>query len=127
MNSGNNKSDNIILRKTYDFALEIIKLYKLLSESKKEYVLSKQILRSGTSVGANINEAISAESKSDFIHKFGISLKEARETLYWLNLLKDSSYLSQDHFKKLEILNNEIISIITKIIKTSKTNIKNNS
>ncbi len=86
-----NKS--IIADKAYAFALDIIVIYKQLSAERKEYVLSKQLLRAGTSIGANINEAISGESKRDFIHKLGIALKEARETSYWLNLLKDSSYI----------------------------------
>ena len=76
------KTDSIVAIKAYSFALEIIKLYKLLIE-KKKFVLSRQVLRSGTSIGANINEALSAESKRDFVHKLSISLKEARETSYW--------------------------------------------
>ena len=96
----NEYKENIIVGKSYSFALEIIKLYKQLSE-QKEYVLSKQILRSGTSIGANIHEAVSSESKKDFIHKTGIALKETRETSYWLNLLKDSSYISSDTFDSL--------------------------
>jgi four helix bundle protein len=97
MNEG---KENIVVKKSYAFALSVIQLYKQLVE-KKEYVLSKQILRSGTSVGANINEAISGESKKDFIHKLGISVKEARETSYWLNLLKDSDYIAPDDFNRL--------------------------
>jgi four helix bundle protein len=81
------KSDSIIAKKAYSFALEIIKLYKQLVTNKKEFVLSKQILRSGTSIGANINEALAGQSKRDFIHKLSIALKEARETSYWLNLI----------------------------------------
>ncbi len=82
----NNKS--IIAGKAYAFALDIIIVYKQLTYETKEYVLSKQLLRTGTSIGANVNEAISSESKRDFVHKLGIALKEARETSYWLNLLK---------------------------------------
>src|SRR5580765_2416353 len=88
-----NKTDSIIAKKAYAFALNIVTLYKQLIEEKKEYVLSKQLLRSGTSIGANVNEAICAQSKRDFVHKLSIALKE-RETDYWLNLLKDSNYIS---------------------------------
>jgi four helix bundle protein len=107
MNEG---KDNIIIQKSYAFALQIIQLYKLLIE-KKEFVLSKQILRSGTSIGANIHEAVASESKKDFIHKLGIAVKEARETSYWLNLLKDSEYITSDEFNKLNNSCDEIIRI----------------
>ena len=96
------ETKNLIVDKSYKFALRIIKMYKFLIEEKKEYVLSKQVLRSGTSVGANINEAQSAESKPDFIHKMGISLKELRETDYWLNLLHDSDYIDKNSFISIE-------------------------
>ena len=79
------KGKNIIVERTYKFAIRIVKLYKFLFEKKKEYVISKQILRSGTSIGANINEAQSAESKLNFVHKLGISAKESRENVYWLD------------------------------------------
>ena len=91
----NEKKDNIIVKKSYAFALEVIALYKLLIE-KKEFVMSKQILRSGTSIGANIHEAVASESKKDFIHKLSIAVKESRETSYWLNLLKDSNFIDQE-------------------------------
>lgn len=89
-------ANSIIGKKSYSFALEIICLYKILMGDKKEFVLSKQILRSGTSIGANVHEALSSESKKDFIHKLSISLKESKETSYWLNLLADSDYISLD-------------------------------
>ena len=92
-------SESIVYQKAYLFAIEIVKLYKYLSAEKKEFVLSKQVLRSGTSIGANVNEAISSESKKDFVHKLGIALKEARETAYWLSLLKDSGYINIEHFR----------------------------
>jgi len=114
------KSDSIIAKKAYSFALEIIKLYKSLVSGKKEYVLSKQILRSGTSIGANVNEALAGQSKRDFIHKLSISLKEARETSYWLNLLKDSNFITSPEFDKLNSACNEIIKILTSIIITTK-------
>ena len=116
MNEG---KDNIIVQKSYAFALAIIQLYKLLVE-KKEYVMSKQVLRSGTSVGANIHEAVGGESKKDFIHKLGIAVKEARETSYWLNLLKDSDYLPVDEFNRLNNLCDELIRILNSIILTTK-------
>jgi four helix bundle protein len=114
----NNKS--IIAGKAYAFALDIIIAYKQLTNDSKEYVLSKQLLRSGTSIGANINEAISSESKRDFVHKLGIALKEARETSYWLNLLKDSSYISQNTFRTLSNSCSEIIRMLSSIILTTK-------
>ena len=116
MNEG---KENIIVSKSYAFALEVIKLYKILVE-KKEFVLSKQILRSGTSIGANIHEAVGSESKKDFIHKLGIAVKEARETSYWLNLLKDSNYLSNEEFDRLNNLCDELIRILNSIILTTK-------
>ena len=116
MNEG---KDNIIVKKSYDFALSIISLYKLLVE-KKEYVLSKQILRSGTSIGANIHEAVSGESKKDFVHKLGIAVKEARETSYWLNLLKDSNYITVSAFTVLNTNCNELVKILNSIILTTK-------
>ncbi|HYM95026.1 MAG TPA: four helix bundle protein [Chitinophagaceae bacterium] len=115
----NEEKQNIIVQKSYAFALDIIQIYKLLIE-KKEYVLSKQILRSGTSIGANIHEAVAGQSKKDFIHKLGIAVKEARETLYWLRLLKDSDYITTDQFSKLDNSCDEIIKILNSIILTTK-------
>jgi len=115
----NETKDNIIIQKSYSFALKIINLYKELSE-KKEYILSKQLLRCGTSIGANIHEAVASESKKDFIHKLGISVKEARETSYWLRLLKDSNYLSELAFITLNNDLDEIIRILNSIILTTK-------
>lgn len=121
--------NSIIASKAYSFALDIIKVYKYLATEKKEYVLSKQLLRSGTSIGANINEAISGQSKRDFVHKLSISLKEARETSYWLNLLKDSDYISISDFNNLITKCNEVIKILSSIILTTKEKYfnKNNS
>ena len=116
MNEG---KENIIVQKSYAFALEIVRLYKVLS-GKNEYVLSKQILLSGTSIGANIHEAVSSESKRDFIHKMGIALKESRETCYWLNLLKDSGYLHEQTFDSLNDSCLSIIKILNSIILTTK-------
>jgi len=118
--SGINQSNSIIANKSYAFALEIVLVYKELSSEKKEFVLSKQLLRSGTSVGANVNEALGSESKRDFVHKLSIALKEAKETSYWLNLLKDSGYIAEERFNKLHGNCNEIIKIINSIILTIK-------
>lgn len=120
------QNKSIIAKKTYSFALQIIVIYKELVEIN-EYVLSKQILRSGTSIGANVNEAIAAVSKKDFVHKLSISLKEARETQYWLNLLKDSNYINQKTFKKLNKDCEELIKILSSIILTTKQRYFNNT
>lgn len=114
------QNDSIVGRKSYDFALEIIKLYKNVSTEKREYILSKQVLRSGTSIGANINEALAGESKKDFIHKMSISLKEARETAYWLNLLCDSGFIQKEEHLNLINNCNELMRILTSIILTTK-------
>lgn len=117
----NNKieSKSIIADKAYAFALLIISIYKEL-KTKNEFILSKQIIRSGTSIGANVNEAISAESKKDFVHKLNISLKEARETKYWLNLLKDSDYIDKETYNKSNKYCEELIKILSSIILTTK-------
>jgi four helix bundle protein len=90
------KGNNVLVDKLFKFAIRIVKLYKYLSESKKEFILSKQLLRSRTSVGANINKSQEAQSKNDFISKLSISLKEARETKYWIELLKETDYLTKN-------------------------------
>jgi four helix bundle protein len=116
------KKENIVMSKSYAFALRIIKLYKHLINNQKEYVLSKQVLRSGTSVGALIREAEHAQSKADFIHKMNIALKEANETEYWLMLLKDSDYLEENSFSSLYADCSELIKLLASIVKTSKQN-----
>jgi len=116
--------ENPIKEKSYQFAIEIIKLYKYLTTKKKEFVLSKQILRSGTSIGANIEEALVSQSKKEFVAKLNISLKEARETSYWLRLLKATGYIQKDElYEKSE----ELSKILTSIIISTKANLKNNS
>jgi four helix bundle protein len=112
---------SVVKDKSYLFALRIIRLYQFLSDSKKEYVLSKQILRCGTSVGALVREGEQAESKADFVHKMAISLKEANETDYWLNLLKDSGYIDKKMFESMEKDCKELIALLTAIIKTTKS------
>ncbi len=112
--------ENIVVDKSYKFAIRIINLYKFLVAEKKEYVISKQILRSGTSIGANINEAQSAESKMDFVHKLSISAKEIRETEYWLKLLNETDYIDKISFDSICSECNELLKIINSIILTSK-------
>ncbi|MDO8658985.1 MAG: four helix bundle protein [Candidatus Parcubacteria bacterium] len=112
--------ENLIQQKSYDFAVKIVNLYKYLIEIKKEFVLSKQLLRCGTSVGANVEEAIGGQSRNDFIAKLSIAYKEARETKYWLSLLKDTKYINQEEFSKIVEPCEEILRIIGKIQKTMK-------
>lgn len=116
--------ENVLKDKSYSFAIRSVKLYKYLVTEQKEFVLSKQILRSGTSIGANIEEENSGQSKNDFIAKLSISLKEAKETHYWLRLLHDCEYLSKNMFDSLLADCNEIIALLTRIIKTAKENKK---
>lgn len=113
---------HIIRDRSFDFALKIIKLYSFLTDSKKEYVLSKQILKSGTSIGANIREARNAQSSSDFISKYSIALKEADETQYWIELLYASEFIDDNAYKSLNDDINELISLLTSSIKTAKNN-----
>ncbi len=112
--------ENVILSKSFDFALDIVSIYKKLI-ANNEYILSKQLLRSGTSIGANVNESISATSRKDFINKLSIALKESRETKYWLQLL-DKSELVNLKFDKLLSDVEEIIKILTAITRTTKIN-----
>jgi len=116
------KRENIVMNKSYAFALRIIKLYKYLIDSPKEYVLSKQVLRSGTSIGALIKEAEHAQSKADFINKMIIALKEANETEYWLMLLKDSEYIGEKMYTSMQADIAELIKLLASIVKTSKVN-----
>jgi len=116
------KKDNVLSEKSFAFAVRTVKLYKLLAESKKEFVLSKQFLRSGTSVGAMYREAQQAESKADFIHKLSIALKEVNECEYWLMLLKETNYLTQPEFDSIHKDCHELLKLITSIIKTMKNN-----
>jgi len=111
--------ENVIQLKTFQFAVRIIKLYKYLVEEKKEFVLSKQILKAGTSIGANTEEAIGGYSKKDFTAKLGIAYKEARETNYWLRLLKETEYISESEFQSLITDCEEILKILFSIMRTS--------
>ncbi|MFA5556526.1 MAG: four helix bundle protein [Flavobacteriaceae bacterium] len=116
------KSDNIIQIKSYAFAVRIIKVYQFLSNEKKEFVLSKQLLRSGTSIGANIEEAIGGQSGKDFFAKLTIAYKEVRETHYWIRLLKDTDYLTKEQSESLLEDINELLKIIGSIQKTIRSN-----
>lgn len=112
--------DNIVKTKSFDFAIRIVKLYQYLCTDKKEFILSKQLLRSGTSIGAMIREAEHTESKNDFIHKFSIAQKEANEALYWLELLKATDYLNEKEFENINNNATSILKLITSILKTTK-------
>lgn len=112
--------DNIIEQKSFGFAIRIVKLYKYLCDTKKEFVLSKQLLRSGTSFGANVAEAQQAQSKADFISKISIALKETTETKYWLKLLNATEYLNNNEVKTILADCVEIEKILTTILKSSK-------
>jgi four helix bundle protein len=116
--------DNIILDKSFDFAIRVIKLYKHLCDDKKEYILSKQLIRSGTSIGANINEAQAGQSKRDFIAKMSIASKEARESKYWIDLLIKTDYLNINETHVRSLLNDieEIVKLLTSIVKSSQEN-----
>jgi four helix bundle protein len=116
------KGSNIIKEKSYAFAIRIVRLYKFLCEEKKEFTLSKQILRSGTAIGALIREGEQAESKMDFIHKLAIALKEANETDYWLDILKDTGFINAKMHQSINKECVELIKLLTAIIKTTKAN-----
>jgi four helix bundle protein len=117
--------ENVVKKKSFLFAVRVVKLNQFLCADKKEFVLSKQLLRSGTSVGAMIREAEHAETKNDFKHKMGVAQKEINETIYWLELLKETDYLTQDQFESINAEAVEIIKLITAILKTAKSNINN--
>jgi four helix bundle protein len=115
------KTNNIIQQKSFAFAIRIVNLYKFLTTEKKEYVLSKQLLRSGTSVGANIEESIGGQSEKDFLSKISIAYKEARESVYWLKLLQATDYLSEEQADSLLKDAEELCKIIGKIQITIKS------
>jgi four helix bundle protein len=116
--------DSIIKNKSFHFAIRIVKLYKFLQEGKKEYVLSKQLLRSGTAVGALVREAQKAESTADFVHKLGMAQKENDETLYWLELLFETEYLDEKEFISIQTDSLELLKMIRRAIITSKQKVK---
>ena len=117
------EKSNPIREKSYSFALQIVRFCKIMIE-KKEYILSKQLMKSGTSIGANVEEALQGQSRKDFIAKLSISLKEAHETVFWLRLIRDSEYATSEEVRPLFEKLDEIISLLTSIIKTSKESLR---
>lgn len=116
--------NNVVKDKSFVFALRIVKMYKFLCEKKKEFILSNQLLRSGTSIGANVRESEHAESKADFIHKMAIAQKEANETEYWIELLFRSEYIDKNSYQSIISDLHEIYKILSSIIITTKAKIK---
>jgi four helix bundle protein len=114
------KKESVLREKSYKFAVRIVRLTQFLQQEKKEFVLSKQVLRSGTSIGALIREAEYAQSNADFVNKFSVALKEANETDYWISLLKDTDYLELKLYNSLFLDCNELISMLVSSIKTAK-------
>ena len=112
--------ENLIVQKSFDFAVRIVNLYKFLCEKHKEYTLSKQLLRSGTSIGANVNEGTQGQSTRDFLSKMSIALKEAAETQYWIKLLQKTEYLIEKQGGSILSDCNEILRILHSIVKTTK-------
>jgi four helix bundle protein len=117
------KVDNQIVTDSKAFAVRIIKLYKYLTEEKKEFVISKQVLRSGTSIGANISESVFAQSRMDFVSKMSIALKEANETKYWLELLVETDYLTEEQYKSVAENVKKIIGTLVNIVNSTKNNV----
>ena len=113
-------SNITVENKSFDFAVRIVNLYKYLTENKKEFILSKQLLRCGTSIGANVSEAQKAQSEADFVSKLHVALKEAYETQYWLRLLYKTNYMTESEFQSIEKDIAEIVAILTAIIKKMK-------
>ncbi len=116
--------DNLIKDKSKAFAIRVVRLYQYLTESKREFILSKQLLRSGTSVGANVREGINAQSKKDFISKMNIALKEAAESEYWLELLHETDYINADEFKSIYADAGELNRLLISIVRTVESNLK---
>ncbi|MGK7902977.1 MAG: four helix bundle protein [Hormoscilla sp.] len=113
--------NNVVREKSFAFALRIVNLSRYLNQEKQEYVLSKQVLRSGTAIGALVRESEQAESRADFIHKLAIALKEANETQYWLELLHQSDYIDERSFKSIDQDCIELLKLLTSILKSTKT------
>ena len=112
--------ENVVLEKSKAFAIRIIRLYQFLGDSKREFVLSKQLLRSGTSIGANIREAVQGFSRNDFLYKMNLALKECSETCYWLELLYETDYLSSAQYESIYADAQELLKLLTAIIKTTR-------
>lgn len=115
-------SESIIKNKSFAFAVRVVNFYKVLNSDRKEFVMSKQFPRSGTLVGANVREAINGQSKADFIHKLAIAQKECDQSIYWLELLKETKYISETEFISMNNDASELLKIIRSIIMTSKSN-----
>ena len=116
------KDDNVIVQKSYAFSLRCVKLYKYLCSRDGNYIIGKQLLRSGTSIGANVREALRAQTRPDFITKLNVALKEASETEYWIELLRDSDYISSSQAESMLADCVEWLKILTSIVKKSKEN-----
>ena len=114
-------SENVIREKSFRFAVRIVKLYQYLSEEKREFVMSKQLLRSGTSIGANVREALQGQSKADFTAKMSMSLKEAAESEYWLELLYETGYLTQEEYDSIRLDAGEVSRLLTAIVRSVRT------
>ena len=113
-------SDNITQDKSYCFAIRIVKAYRYLTTEQKEFVLSKQLLRSGTAIGALVREGVHAQSRPDFLNKMNVALKEAYETEYWISLLYDTGYFSIDLYESIHEDSIELVKLLTSIVKTMK-------
>lgn len=118
--------ENAIASKSYALAIRIVKLYKHLTEKKKEFILSKQLLRSGTAIGALVKEAEHAQSRADFLNKMNIALKESNETEYWLMLLKDTDYLTPDEYLSIQKDAAEVLRLLITIVKSTKSTLGKN-
>ncbi|MDD5289854.1 MAG: four helix bundle protein [Patescibacteria group bacterium] len=116
-------TENILKDKTYKFAIRSINLYKYLCDKKREFVMSKQVLRSGTSMGALVREAEFAQSKADFINKMSVALKEANETRYWIDLLKETNYINLEMYESIKADCEEILKLLVSTVKTAKNNL----
>ncbi|HBB07514.1 MAG TPA: four helix bundle protein [Bacteroides sp.] len=123
MENSRGRTESLLHAKSYAFALRIVQMNKFLRE-RQEFVLSKQVMRSGTAIGALVRESEFAQSKADFVNKLNIALKEANETDYWLNLLKDSGYLSDKSFSSIETDCGELIALLISSIKTARENLR---
>ncbi|MCF8342026.1 MAG: four helix bundle protein [Chitinophagaceae bacterium] len=116
------EKENVVKSKSFAFSVRIVRLYQYLANQKKEFIIAKQLLRSGTSVGAMVKEAEHAESRNDFKHKISIAQKEINESIYWLELLRETEYLSKEEFVSLKADAIELLKIVTAIIKSVKVN-----
>ncbi len=123
MNNSRNRKDSLLHTKSYAFALRVIRMVRHLREQQREYILSKQVIRSGTAIGALIRESEFAQSQADFINKLSVALKEANETDYWLNLLRDSEYIDEQPFESIASECGELIALLISSITTAKKNI----